>query len=255
VSAVNPYAYDEVFFASIERGSRRSAEVLVPMVVRSIAPRSVLDVGCGRGAWLAVWHVNGVPGHGIDGASAKARTLLVPEEDFTAVDLARPFALARRFDLVQCLEVAEHLPPESAPALVASLCAHGDVVLFSAAPPGQGGEHHVNERPYAYWRGLFAVHGYALFDPYRDELVGDLRVEPWYRFNTFVYARNPQAVRSIASSFVSPDDEPRDVAPWFYRLRRRVLGLLPVPAITAVAQLKKHVVVRMLRTRSSTPNR
>jgi hypothetical protein len=34
------------------------------------------------------------------------------------------------------------------------------MVLFSAAPPGQGGEHHVNERTYEFWRGLFARHGY-----------------------------------------------------------------------------------------------
>ena len=33
---------------------------------------------------------------------------------------------------------------------------HSDIVLFSAAPPGQGGHGHVNERSYEYWRGEFA---------------------------------------------------------------------------------------------------
>jgi|SoiMethySBSTD1v2_1073268.scaffolds.fasta_scaffold943410_2 hypothetical protein len=37
-----------------------------------------------------------------------------------------------------------NLPASSAAMLVARLCRHSDVALFSAAQPGQGGEGHVN---------------------------------------------------------------------------------------------------------------
>ncbi|WP_435201864.1 hypothetical protein [Qipengyuania sp. 902] len=58
--------------------------------------------------------------------------------DFLPQDLSQPFDLAQRFDLVQTLEVAEHLPETSARDFVASIARHGDIVLFSAAVPGQG---------------------------------------------------------------------------------------------------------------------
>ena len=74
---------------------------------------------------------------------------------------------------VQCLEVAEHLPLPSAAILVDSLVKHGDIVLFSAAPKGQGGDHHVNEQDYEFWRQQFARHGYVPFDFLRPLLLND----------------------------------------------------------------------------------
>jgi 2-polyprenyl-3-methyl-5-hydroxy-6-metoxy-1,4-benzoquinol methylase len=65
--------------------------------------------------------------------------LLIPDELFRAADLARPLALGRRFDLVQSLEVAEHITPAASEAFVENLARHAErFVLFSAAPPGKG---------------------------------------------------------------------------------------------------------------------
>jgi hypothetical protein len=63
--------------------------------------------------------------------------------------------MGRRFDLVQSLEVGEHLPLSAAETLVDSLTTASDRVLFSAAVKGQGGEFHVNEQPLAFWQELF----------------------------------------------------------------------------------------------------
>jgi hypothetical protein len=47
--------------------------------------------------------------------------------------------LDRRFDLVQSLEVAEHITPAASEAFVEDLARHAErFVLFSAAPPGKG---------------------------------------------------------------------------------------------------------------------
>ena len=73
--------------------------------------------------------------------------------------------------------MAEHLPPGAANILVSTLTGHGDIVMFSAARPGQGGERHLNERPYEYWRQLFRRRGYGMYDAVRP-LIHDPRVEP-----------------------------------------------------------------------------
>src|SRR5262249_60644531 len=69
-----------------------------------------------------------------------------PNVKIVVADIAMPLACKRRFDLVVCLEVAEHLPTDSAANLLTNLCNAGDVVLFSAAIPGQGGVNHINEK-------------------------------------------------------------------------------------------------------------
>jgi SAM-dependent methyltransferase len=114
--------------------------------------RSVVDFGCGSGVWLAAWQrlvVDDVIG--VDGEQARS-SLKISAERFLAADLRKPIRLGRRFDLAQSLEVAEHLPPQSASVFVETLTTHAPLILFSAAVPGQGGEHHVNEQPPEYWR-------------------------------------------------------------------------------------------------------
>jgi hypothetical protein len=60
--------------------------------------------------------------------------------------------------------------------------------MFSAAVPGQGGEHHINEQPLEYWRRKFAQRGYLACDVLRPLLRSNTQVEPWYRYNILIYA-------------------------------------------------------------------
>ena len=124
------YSYRDDFFDWVDRSAARSAQAFVPHVAGLLAPTSVLDVGCGRGAWLRVWLTQ--PGvhrvKGIDGDYVDSSKLAISREMFGIVDLESDFSLGERFDLVQCLEVAEHLSPASGPKLVASLARHGNVV-------------------------------------------------------------------------------------------------------------------------------
>lgn len=168
----------------------RAAKVVVPILLKLFPARSVLDVGCGLGTWLAVFRDKGVMDVvGLDGANVDASMLCIPSQNFTVSDLRSPFDLQRKFDLVLCLEVAEHLPESCAGDLVASLCRHSDRIIFSAAIPGQGGQHHLNEKWPDYWRSLFEKEGYAIWDAIRPAIWDNPEVDVWYRQNMFLYVR------------------------------------------------------------------
>jgi SAM-dependent methyltransferase len=205
----------------------------------------VLDVGCGRGVWLRAWKARGVRVVlGLDGAYVDAARLQIGPDEFAAADLSAPFDLRRRFDLVQCLEVAEHLPERCADALVSSLVRHGDVVLFSAATPGQGGEHHVNEQPLVYWARRFAAHGYAAFDHPRQAVRGVADIEPWYRFNALLYANASGQARlspAVRLTAIPPGEAPREYAPVAWRVRCAVVRLLPRAVVHRLAEVKHHL--------------
>ena len=158
------YEYDDVFYNYINRGALDSARQLLPQLISRlpINIESVLDVGCGAGAWLSIWKTHDAEVVGLDGSYVPPEQLLIKPEEFVATDLRTDFSLERAFTLVQSLEVAEHLPANAAEKFVNSLCRHSDIVMFSAATPGQGGENHINEQPYSYWRDLFKAQGYSM---------------------------------------------------------------------------------------------
>jgi SAM-dependent methyltransferase len=183
-------AYGTAFFDEVADGTRESAQVVVPVVKELVRPASVLDVGCATGTWLAEWGRAGIPDLlGIDGDYVDRTALKFPLEQFKPVDLSQPFSLGRRFDLVQTLEVAEHLDEACADTFVDSLARHSDTILFSAAIPGQGGTHHVNERWQSYWAEKFRKAGYVGYDVIRPRFWTDSRVQYWYRQNMLLFAR------------------------------------------------------------------
>ncbi len=134
--------YTRAFFEEISGPSRRSAVEIVPFLMEMLDPRSVIDVGCGVGSWLSVFHELGVTDLcGVDGDYVDRSLLQIPQEKFVVRDLTKPFTLNRVFDLVISLEVAEHLPPASAETFVSSLVELGPVILFSGdGPATRGGE-------------------------------------------------------------------------------------------------------------------
>ncbi|HVY50164.1 MAG TPA: methyltransferase domain-containing protein [Devosia sp.] len=238
------YRYGDVFFSSIGVGSARSADCLVPMVMSALDPASVVDIGCGRGAWLRRFFAAGTNGIGVDGDYVRPESLLIPADRFRPLDITAEFDLGQRFDLAVCLEVGEHIPPDASGQLVANLVRHAPVVLFSAAVPGQGGENHINERPLDFWRGLFGAHGFRALDAFRPRLAGRTEVEPWYRYNVLLYVREdrvselPHWVRATELK----DGEPvPDLSSPLFRLRKHVLLRLPRPLVTTMARTKHRL--------------
>lgn len=154
-------------------------------------PRSVADFGCGNASWLrAALECGAEEAVGVEGARVHSELMHVPEEMVRRADLNQPIDLGRRFDLVLCLETAEHLKPESSETIVDSLVRHSDLILFSAAAPGQAGPGHINCRWPAFWQKLFNQRGFACSDAVRWTIWNDSRIEPWYRQNLMMVTRD-----------------------------------------------------------------
>jgi len=169
--------------------TKGSADAVVPLVADLLEPRSVCDVGCGRGIWLSVFKEHGVTEVlGMDGDYVDRELLEIDDESFLEVDLEQGVPAAGRFDLAVSLEVAEHLPDSAAEGFVDGLVALAPAVLFSAAVPGQGGTRHVNERWPDYWRAFFARHDYVPVDCIRPLIWERSDVRVWYRQNTILFA-------------------------------------------------------------------
>jgi SAM-dependent methyltransferase len=180
--------YDESFYDFIAKDSLESANEIVPLILEFIRPQSVIDVGCGTGAWLAVFREQGIEDVlGIDGDYVDRNSLLVPEALFQAHDLVRPLEIGRKFDLVVSLEVAEHLSSRHAKNFVKSLTSLSPVVMFSAAIPYQGGKNHVNEQWQDYWRKLFSEKGFEAVDFVRKRVWDNPKVGPWFAQNIIMY--------------------------------------------------------------------
>lgn len=189
----------------------KAAEIVVPLIQELFRVKSVLDVGCGTGTWLRIFNEYGITDFlGLDGSYVNHNQLVISPSHFKEADLTKPFDLQRKFDLVICLEVAEHLPETSADDLVASLCKHGERIIFSAAIPGQGGQNHINEQWTSYWYLKFLQYGFVRYDTLRPKIWNNENVDVWYRQNMFVF------VKEKLSSVHNPNEMMTEIHPSYW---------------------------------------
>ena len=170
--------YNRWTFDMFHRLAVETAPAIVSGILRRFPDTQlVVDLGAGTGAHVAAFEKRGLDCTGYE-YSATAREIAAERLGVRV----RPFDLTEpapwggeRYDLALSLEVGEHLPPELGDKLVATCVEAAPHVLFSAAPPGQGGQGHINEQPKAYWMERFARHGYRLDEAQTAALVTDLR--------------------------------------------------------------------------------
>lgn len=202
--------YDSNFYATRHNDTIYSADKILSIVLQTFPfIKSAVDVGCGVGTFLSVLRTRGVEDVlGLDGPWVNLSMLEIDPAQFSSVDLLAPFKLLKKYDLAICLEVAEHLPVSSASDFIKYLGEASDIVLFSAAIPGQGGENHLNEAWQSYWVELFNNNGFTAYDIIRPKIWNDNSILYWYRQNSFVFARNhliSSAVPSMPINVVHPE--------------------------------------------------
>jgi cyclopropane fatty-acyl-phospholipid synthase-like methyltransferase len=130
-------------------------------------PPSILDIGCGTGAMVKLARLNGIEAVGID-------QLEMEPPDITH-DLEKPIDLGKKYGLVICLEVVEHISEFNEDIILRTIQNHAHkngMLLFSAAHPGQGGDHHKNLRSAKYWRSMLFHRGMN----YREDITNRMRI-------------------------------------------------------------------------------
>lgn len=127
---------------------------------------SVLEAGCG-GGWFTKEFLNrnidifALEGSicGYDSSISKG----ISTEIIKRHDLRLPINLEKRFDMVCCTEVAEHIETPFSATLIKTLVDHSDIIWFSFEPPGTNSAHyhHCNEQPEKFWVNIFDFYDYG----------------------------------------------------------------------------------------------
>ncbi len=208
--------YSAKFFEHIRVMASKSANAAVPKILELYPARSVIDVGCGAGAWIRAFADCGIKrAIGIDGDYVDRNQLMVPSSQLISCDLAQRIDVAEifrqlgtpeRFDLAITLEVGEHLPVRRAESFVDDMCMLADVVLFGAAIPFQGwGKSHINEQWQSFWAKKFYDRGYDAFDVFRPAIWSSPEIAYFYKQNTIFYVkRNMPAHAEFMARYHTP---------------------------------------------------
>ena len=196
----NPYDL-EFYQKSIRPDRQHSYKEIARYLYETYKPKSVMDFGCGCG-WLLYY----LKEFGISTVigferSEVARTLQSNKQvrdeivfgdsaDLTDKNLYKH--IWRLYDMAICIEVAEHIEDKYSEILVNNITQNTDLLVFSAAPPGQGGIDHVNERTWTYWKNRFAKVGFEKWDQETETMRHYLKavnVKSWYANNMCILRR------------------------------------------------------------------
>ena len=182
--------FEEKHFRSREK-YRPDYRLLASSLLARLDFDSVFDVGCANGFLLESFHAAGKRIGGIE--LSPAAVAVLPEAIRPSVAIGDFGATSGSWQLVCCVEVAEHIVPGRSGELVAVLASAAERwIYFTAAPPGQGGRGHLNCRPPEEWLELFAEHGWTLDQPLTAGLRADLEAlseAHWLRGNSLVLRR------------------------------------------------------------------
>ncbi len=190
--AVNAKIYDQKFFDNTFKFETESAKAFVSILIKYFAPKSVIDIGCGTGIYLAEFAKNNIDILGYDGSPAAISGSLAGDK-IKLHDLCQPLKLNQRFDLCLCLEVAEHLAKGCADTLIGTLTKLSRATIFTAATPGQGPKSlgHINEQPPEYWQEKFKrknfIFNQSLTEQIKIEMSGQ-NVVWWLTKNLMIYS-------------------------------------------------------------------
>lgn len=181
--------------AQTDKGFLLSSQIIVKEVLKQLdltQINSVVDFGCGIGTWLKTFKDNGIKTiKGFDGDWIDKGLLFknISPKDFESIDFEyiEQQQIFKKYDLVLCLEVAEHISEKKAEQFINCLTQSGNIVLFSAAIPYQGGVCHINEQWPDYWHNIFSKYNYKPYDTIRHKIWDDDRIFYWYRQNILLY--------------------------------------------------------------------
>ena len=131
--------YNDDFYLKQQNESYNNAKIIVPEIIEIVSPQSVIDVGCGVGAWLKIFKDLGVTEIlGIDSDDVPVNQLLINPSEFQTANLENKIQINKKYDLAISIEVAEHISKKNDLNFINNLTHASDIIIFSAAIPKQG---------------------------------------------------------------------------------------------------------------------
>ena len=127
------------------------------------SPKTILDVGCATGYLLSGFRDLDIDCFGIDISEWAIAQIKERDRSYAKAQSlfdSLPESFPQHYDLVTCIEVAEHIPEENADKLVKRLCQLGDYVVFSSSPSDFEDKTHCNVQQAEYWCKRFASNGF-----------------------------------------------------------------------------------------------
>ena len=133
-------------------------------LVRSLKPRTALDVGCAIGFLVEALRRRGVQAYGIDLSEYAIHQVPEDLKGFCTVKSVLeplPDSFPLTYDVITCIEVLEHMSHDEGQVAVRNIANKTPCILFSSTPHDDPGEPtHVNVRPVIYWLESFAQVGF-----------------------------------------------------------------------------------------------
>lgn len=124
-------------------------------IVSDIQPDTVLDTGCAMGFLVEALRERGVEAFGVDISEYAIQEVTPDIQPYCWVgSVTEPFP--RRYDLIVCIEVLEHMKPRASEKALENICRSADDVLFSSTPFDYKEATHFNVQPPEHWAELFA---------------------------------------------------------------------------------------------------
>lgn len=190
---IEPYTVE--YYQAINEDEKEQAFSLTKAIAELYHPKSVVDLGCGTGLYLFPFGSSDVELLGVDISEAAFdnRTRCMDRKYLKTMDIAEPsFSLPHKFDVALCLEVLEHIGNEKTKVLMENITKASDILIVSAAQPGQAGLNHVTLEPPEYWNKLFMEKGFKR--DYHDEYqlilpVSQVHHTIWIIRNLMVFKR------------------------------------------------------------------
>lgn len=238
-------SYSTSFYDSVDERALRTGFRVFEILreVKSESTGRISDFGCGSGAFLRAARESGLfdqfVGYDLESSIHYVQKSM-PWADLRVMDFCASNFIPDKSEWAICTEVLEHLPLSCALQLFDRVLGACNVAIFSAAQPGQGGTHHINEQPLTFWLEKARINGFQVFDVFRERLLDSDGVPRFYAHNLFLLVRQGSLPELANRGFEAIQDfaSMKDSRTWWERVRYRVLSLFPSQVVTLLASLR-----------------
>lgn len=182
--------YTRDFHKSIENDEYPQAQRLAEYIRRFAQPKNFIDFGCSSGLYLREIKKNMPQVRSLGYEFSKDAVDMALCEDVIQFDLTAPLKTDKLPDtLGLCLEVLEHIDDSNWKPVLENITNHCDILIFSAAVPGQGGTGHINCRNKIDWIYRFHTLGWIVDLDATKHMLGHMKNGyhmGWFAWNAMI---------------------------------------------------------------------